>query len=246
MKKFLSLMLAIAMVFTLSAVLVGCTLTHRVTTTTRVEVGDIVQFGPYEWRVLYLIDGHALLITEYIVAVGRYHNTEEDVTWETSDIRAWLNGEFLERFDAASRSHIAQVTAYNRDNPWEGTPGGNDTRDYVFLLSIEQAVYLFAQDEDRIAFVNDRALLEQWAEDNYEWSGMTADELLTELGGTLPASFPWWMRSPGNASNNAGLILENGQINAFTYVSYSHALRPALLVPANIFDVIHEVTRVIG
>ncbi|MCL2195535.1 MAG: DUF6273 domain-containing protein [Oscillospiraceae bacterium] len=244
MKKVLSVALAVAMMFALGAGLMGCTLTHRVTTTTRVAVGDIVQFGPYEWRVLSLDEGHAMLITEYIVAVGRYHNTVEDVTWKTSDIRAWLNGEFLERFDAASRSRIARVYVYNPGNPWYGTPGGNETLDQVFLPSIEE-VHILAQDEDRVAFINDRALLEQFANDNYERFGMTVDEVLADFGGNWPMPAFWWMRSPGDSLNSAALVSPTGEPNYFAYITYSHGLRPVLWVPADIFNVTHEVTRVI-
>jgi hypothetical protein len=73
-------------------------------------------------------DGSALLITQSALEGMPYHNTNEVVTWEQSDIRAYLNGEFYERFTEDEKARVAAA------------PGGEDL---VFLLSLEEVLLYF-------------------------------------------------------------------------------------------------------
>ena len=121
------------------------------------DTRDLVQFGGMEWRVLEEKDGMTLLLSEYIVKYRTYHGEEKDkekeekdekeekleITWETSDIRRWLNKEFLNRFSAEEKARIAATWVVNHDNPWFSTPGGKSTMDKVFLLSLEEVVRYF-------------------------------------------------------------------------------------------------------
>nr|AGS53994.1 hypothetical protein [uncultured bacterium contig00088] len=65
---------------------------------------NIVSFGPYEWRVLAVEDGTALLITEPIIS-RRMFDTDTNV-WEHSGIRSYLNGDFLNSFSAGERERM--------------------------------------------------------------------------------------------------------------------------------------------
>jgi len=87
-----------------------------------------VKLGVYEWRVLEVKDGKALLITENIIELRKYHSTNTSITWETCDLRKYLNGEFYNNtFSEEEKKQIAEITVKNDDNPKRGTPGGNDT-----------------------------------------------------------------------------------------------------------------------
>lgn len=97
----------------------------------------------------------AFLIADCNLDSQPYNTTKTDVTWETSTIRSWLNGykasynanginyssnNFIGKaFTSAEQKAINQVTVVNHDNPEYETEGGNDTKDKVFLLSIEEA-----------------------------------------------------------------------------------------------------------
>ena len=59
--------------------------------TSYVRVGDIIEFGNYEWRVLDVQGERALVITHRIIESRAYHNTFEDITWADSDMRYYLN-----------------------------------------------------------------------------------------------------------------------------------------------------------
>ena len=110
-----------------------------------VQVGEIIEFGDYNWLVLDIQDDHALIITEHIfmLGVGRYHNLSMAVTWELSSLRHYLNNAFFYSFRPSDRVRIRETLNVNENNPWFGTNAGNDTMDKIFLLSIEEVVRYF-------------------------------------------------------------------------------------------------------
>ena len=133
-------------------------------------VGDEITFGrypqnensevpsPLTWLILEINDDSALLLSEYVLEQYTYHDPREDITWEWSNVRSYLNGfdgthnkngidhtskGFIDiAFTSAERRQIKQVTNTNPDAPegWNSTPGGNDTEDKVFLLSRDEAL----------------------------------------------------------------------------------------------------------
>ena len=44
------------------------------------NIGDIIQFGGHDWRVLDVRDGKALLLSDKIIEKRPYHDEYEDVT----------------------------------------------------------------------------------------------------------------------------------------------------------------------
>ncbi|MCL2234991.1 MAG: DUF6273 domain-containing protein [Defluviitaleaceae bacterium] len=115
------------------------------------KVGDIVEFGRFDWRVLMLVKGNrALLISNQILEKRAYHGdfeattrAERSITWEKSALRQYLNGRFLEGFDKKERSRIVATRNV--------TAGSEDTNDYVFLLSLEEARTTIKGNPDRSA-----------------------------------------------------------------------------------------------
>ncbi|MDR1801631.1 MAG: DUF6273 domain-containing protein [Lachnospiraceae bacterium] len=117
---------------------------------------ELVTYGTYndkplKWRILAREGDKVLLITNECLEHHKYHDEREEVTWEDSDVRAWLNDEFLNSFTDEEKKHILTTTLKNNDNPTYGSNGGKDTKDKVFLLSIDEAIKYFANDKDRIA-----------------------------------------------------------------------------------------------
>ena len=113
---------------------------------------------PVKWRVLSNTGGQLFLLSDQNLDVFQYHTEEENVTWETSTMRSWLNGygassnsggnsgtdytsdNFLgSAFSANEQAAIAVTDVVNGPNPDYGTDGGNDTTDHIFLLSIAEA-----------------------------------------------------------------------------------------------------------
>ncbi|MCL2633009.1 MAG: sigma-70 family RNA polymerase sigma factor [Oscillospiraceae bacterium] len=185
--------------------------------TLSLSIGDIIQLGGHDWRVIDIQNGRALIISERVITTRQYHSDRRvDVTWENSDIRAWLNGEFYNNtFSAAEKNMIAQTRVENMNNQWHGTSGGNATTDRVFLLSLEEVVRYFG--------------------DSGQLNTRSSSPINDEFNSARTATFDgrnrwWWVRSPGNGSNRAANINNNGFID----VSGDHVdnnnggIRPAL------------------
>ena len=108
--------------------------------------GDQVDFGKdkeYRWKVLEK-DGDELLLVMYHAEKheetrnGAYNDDLEDVTWADCSLREWLNGEFLDDgFNEDERSKMILQKCENPGNQTYGTDGGEDTEDYVTLLTPE-------------------------------------------------------------------------------------------------------------
>ncbi len=188
-----------------------------------VNVGDIMEFGFYEqdkntnngpedieWQVLAVEEGRALVISRLGLDVKPYEDGWDNVTWETCSLRTWLNGEFCDTaFSPEEKKRILEVTNRNPDNPDFGTPGGNDTKDRIFLLSTDEADQYFGNNEARVCRAS------AYTKAYRDWTG-------DENGNSL-----WWLRSPGSESNCAVCVTEDGSFNRSYYIYYGKTVRPA-------------------
>ena len=166
------------------------------------KIGETIEFGnypqdkdgtekPIEWIVMKKEGNQVLLLSKYVLDAKSYNEGWGDVTWETSDIRQWLNNEFYTTaFNKAEKAKIQTSLIKNEDNSEYGTSGGNDTEDKVFLLSEKEAETLFSDEEERIAKATEYA----------EKLGVDINENSEEKGAW------WWLRSPGNDSFYAALV----------------------------------------
>ena len=92
------------------------------------------------WRVLLREEGRALVLCERAVAVLPYSREQREVTWETCDLRRWLNTVFLPLcFTEAERALILPARVETPDNAQFGSSGGAATEDRLFLLSVGEA-----------------------------------------------------------------------------------------------------------
>ncbi len=195
---------------------------------------------PVKWRVLSNAGGKLFLISDQNLDVFRYHiHTDfENLTWETSTMRSWLNGynassntggsngidytndNFLNTaFSAKEQTAIVDTAVVNDKNPTYQTDGGSNTTDKIFLLSIAEA-------NNSNYFPNGNS------------SRISTNTAYVAGGGKIGSSDMlgvgetdfWWLRSPGgNGQDTAadvsrvGVIYEDG-----VHVIYdSDAVRPA-------------------
>ena len=120
----------------------------------KLELGTFLRFGGERWRVLKLDREHetVLVIAERPVCKKAYNDIFEETTWEQCSLRKWLNGEYYEKsFSEQEKAAILETEIKNLDNSKHGTPGRNDTKDRIFLLSIKEAKEYFKDDRDRSA-----------------------------------------------------------------------------------------------
>ena len=187
-------------------------------------MGEVIKFGnypqdkdgtekPIEWIVMKKEGNQVLLLSKYVLDAKPYNEELEEVTWETSDIRQWLNNEFYTTaFNKAEKAKIQTSLIKNEDNSEYGTSGENDTEDKVFLLSKKEAKTLFSNNEEKIAKATEYA----------EKSGVYVNE--EKVAG-------WWLRSPGDNSDSAAVVYSYGwgyRYGYDVYYSYGGGVRPAL------------------
>ncbi len=85
-----------------------------------VSVGDYFTFGSYpqgangevqliEWRVLAVEDGKALVISEKLLDSLPYYNGIFSVTWETCQLRNWMNNDFLNKSFSSTEQEMSVI-----------------------------------------------------------------------------------------------------------------------------------------
>ncbi len=188
------------------------------------EVGSYVTFGrypqnsgdtpePIEWLVLKNDKKTALLLSRHGLDCKQFHHDDrEDESWRNSDLRKWLNGDFLNMaFNSDEQERIVFGPVFTADNDKCWTEGCGRTYDKVFCLSIAQATKLFATDSSRKCRPTAYAVSHRvWRnDDGYCW---------------------FWLRSPG--FGGAADVSYNGAIRHMGCdVDCSHsAVRPALRI----------------
>ena len=94
--------------------------------------------GQPRWILLELDEttGRALVLCEECVAKMPFNVEWSKITWEQCTLRGWLNTEFLNGLPESVRARIPETEIVNRDSCT--IPGGNNTLDRVFLLSVDQ------------------------------------------------------------------------------------------------------------
>jgi len=161
-----------------------------------IEIGDLINFGNYQWRVLDIDGNKALIITEHVIETRAFHSVSDidnKVTWQYSDMRKYLNGEFYNSFSETEQAKIAETVVSNLDNPWYGQTQYLDTLDKIFLLSYEELVRYFGDSGD--------LMNRHGVEMGYGLSFGDAikDEYNKARGVLNLEGFNawWWLRSPG-------------------------------------------------
>lgn len=151
---------------------------------------------PIQWRVLAREDNRVLVISEYAIDCQQYNTGYEDITWETSTIRKWLNNDFLnEAFSAEEQAKIQSTTVTADANPEYSTDPGNDTTDKVFLLSITEAEEYFTSDSARQCKPTKHAVT--------NGAYVNSDN----------CNCWWWLRSPGGYSDYAAYVFIDGSLD---------------------------------
>lgn len=171
------------------------------------QVGNKILFGNYEWKVLDVQKDRILIITEYIIEQRPYHDAYEGITWADCSLRKYLNGEFYDRFNEIDKLRICSVINKNSDNQWYGVKGGLDTRDKIFLLSMEELVCQYFGDSSEKLY-NPGKNQRYW----FQRKDKNNSKRIARLEMNKEQSWWWWTRTPGRVSVKAVYIHGDGNI----------------------------------
>lgn len=148
---------------------------------------------PIRWRLLSLDGNDAFVISEKVLASRRYNEQYTDAetgfsanSYKNSEIRFWLNGEFLNRaFLDDSRIITTMVDNSSTSTGFNDNPCAcENTNDKVFLLSYVEAV------NDEYGFGND---------------------VCVDVDGE-PCI--WWLRSPYYRSTATRYVFSSGRVSS--------------------------------
>ena len=188
------------------------------------------KWEPVKWRVLEQDGSTALVVADVALDGQRYHQTSTDVTWETCDLRSWLNGAFWgQALSPAQQRAVQTQTLANDDNIYWGTNGGGATTDNVFLLA-ESDVWSTAT-AARHGFVSSYSTYD-------EARRCQTSDYAHAMGAWLSTSSSylgncwWWLRSPGDYAYYAADVDGDGYVDrGGYYVDNDYfAVRPALRI----------------
>lgn len=184
------------------------------------NVSDTIYFGRYfqnnsinydkeniEWIILYKSNKNSLLlISKYILDCKPYDLQKEQSTWETCQLRTFLNNEFYNNsFSDFEKEFIMENELSNQKNNNYNTDGGNNTLDKVFLLSENQLKRYFKKshnktvNEQRVAFPTD-------------YSKNKGIDLFIDKDKWNYGYAPYWLRTPGIDQSRAEIVDSNGEI----------------------------------
>lgn len=179
-----------------------------------IHIGDTYSFGSYvqnsldpenkeaiEWIVLDKKKTSVLLISKQGLECQPYYTSDQDATWEHSDLRKWLNDTFFRvAFSAEEQALILDTTVKAHKNPKYKIDPGNITTDRVFLLSTTEAKKYFKSNEQRKCVPTEYAMMQiEKISGRYYSAG--EDTCL------------WWLRTPGMLQKTASYVLYGGSIS---------------------------------
>lgn len=176
---------------------------------------------PIKWRVLSIKGNDVFLLADKNLDIQPYNDFAKELTWEKSTLRKWLNEDFFNNaFSEKEREAILTTEVENDDSPEYGTDGGKNTKDKIYLLSIEEVQNTDYGFESRIDGTGTR-------------ESTSTDFVEAKIKNTLSSGESWWLRSPGICDDHGtyiSYIYGGGSINIHGNYSSDEgtAVRPAM------------------
>lgn len=204
-----------------------------------VDVGDIIQLRENLVPVDYIVVHQGLPSSMYDASCNGTWLLRKDIAekrvWDrgnsnvlaTSDIQAYLNGDWMNRYDPDVVQAIKQVKIPYRQNGGSGgtdRSGSNGLSCKIFLLSGKEVGW---DSSDNRYFPNDGAKLAYFLDGT---SSSANSKRVAKLNGS--ATY-WWLRSPNtNDTHGVWNVRSDGDYNVW-YASNSYGVRPAFTLPSD-------------
>ena len=176
--------------------------------------GDTIAFGHYEqdndatngpeaitWKVLACESDTALLISERVLDYLPY-DTNGSARWDTSSLRAELNGTFYDSaFSDEEKAVMTTSSAEPYDNPVTGVQDDSAaTEDMVFIPSLKQANDYFQDALARVTWGTAYAVAHA-----REQAAAQGETLAEDFGGSAKPGTDWLLRTPGQDGSTVAI-----------------------------------------
>lgn len=188
------------------------------------QPGNYVTFGnysqtetgkdstPIEWLVLESDGKTALLISRYALDCKPYNTENVDTSWDACTLRTWLNKDFYNSaFSSKEKKLIITSDISDDRRPAYGRYYGNATKDNLFLLSLDETKNYFTYKYARECIPTAYAIQKGVSTGRYK-------------------TCRWWLRSPGNFSDSAITVEEDGFVSSTDVTNGGSAVRPCVRV----------------
>ena len=199
------------------------------------------KYMPVKWRVMEIKDDVITLMCDRQIECIAYNANAEDVYWENCTLRSFLNGytaesnlagvDFSARpqdsfyytaFSEEEKSVIIKSDVKNPNNYYFGTPCGNDTKDYVFILD-EEEVFDAGKSAVCSGFASSDGTDDTARRFQPTMYAMARGAWYSPSESTLGNGF-WLLRTSGYTPSNVNYICDFGAVyNRGTYVTVRDA-----------------------
>lgn len=87
-------------------------------------------------------DNEYLLMTDKVLDGNCYMNELVDSSWDVSELRTWLNTSYLSKAFSDEELNLIKKTHIGKpENYFYSTSNGNESEDYLVILSCSNLVY---------------------------------------------------------------------------------------------------------
>ena len=192
------------------------------------DAGTWFEFAPLTWTVLTQSNGEYLVLCDDVIYAMAYDADSND--YESSDIRAWINGEFVKM--AFATNQLSYIVTKTVDNTSASTGysnvSGNNTEDRVFLLArgvkenetgikeVKNADYGFNTNGATVDYAR-----QKYATEYAIYNGAYVDS----NNGAW-----WWLRTPNTTANKVHRIAVDGTMGISDITTQTGGVLPAMWI----------------
>ncbi len=199
-----------------------------------------------------------LLLSRQIIYIDVFNDRPDNYEWASSYVRKFFNTEFIRMCFKENESKGIMLTDVHNSsaNRW-GISGGADTKDYVFLLSLDEfkdydgiipgnlsiPLHLMNGTGKNDYFIPDseqqkqrRLYFESIDYDSFKEAGVAEDEYPVTSISSFYSNIGWWLRTPGTDRGEYMFVDRFGRVNEAGIHGFFgvQGYRPAMWVRKNV------------
>ena len=184
------------------------------------ETNNDIQKSPIKWRILSVDDKKAMVVSDICLDYKQFHNERENILWEGSTIRSWLNNDFYDtafseneksaiiktEIDGCKNDSVFLLSAYDLNDYNKGFAGSSNNYDSY---------------NKRASDVSDYAASEYNKMNSYKKCGGERGEYWTRTSS-------YWRHSQKRVIDGSGL--GTSDLDGGWDVNYYYFIRPAMYI----------------